>query len=126
METAFEPIKLIVYIVNRNDGQLIEEICTRSGIYGHLMLRGRGTADNSTLTLLGLGETEKDIVFVTVARSRIDELMQKVSKKLELDKPGRGIAFSIPLSSVASQFNTYAAFAGKTDMPKDDKGENND
>lgn len=126
METAFEPIKLVVYIVNRNEGKLIEEICSREGIYGHLMMRGRGTVDNRTLTLLGLGETEKDIVLLTVAKSRKDEIMELISKRLRIDEPGRGIAFSIPLSSIASQFDIYSALAGKKPGPNDKKGANDD
>lgn len=42
------------------------------------MLRGRGTADNAMLTMLGLGESEKDIVMLTVGQSRQGEIMENL------------------------------------------------
>lgn len=117
-----EPIKLVFFVVNRGEGRAIDEICTEDGIYGHLLLRGRGTVDNKTASLLGLDERERDIVLVTVASSKRDAIIAKVTERLRLDKPGRGIAMSIPFSSIASQFNSYLALAGlfpeKPDAPK--------
>lgn len=112
METLYEPIKFILFIVNRGTGRVIDEFCKNEGIYGHLLLHGRGTADNETLALLGLGEKEKDLMILTVAESRAEYVMDAVSSLLHLEQPGRGIGLSIPFSSLASQLNTYDALAG--------------
>lgn len=112
MPEGIEPVKLIMFIVNRGDGKLIEEFCTREKIYSHLLLRGRGTADNETVALLGLGERDKDIMILTAAMSRTDDIMKKLSYLLHLEKPGRGIACTVPLSGIASHFNSYYALAG--------------
>lgn len=111
---ALEPIKLVLFIVNRGDSRVIDDICTEEGIFGHLLMHGRGTVDNKTASLLGLDEREKDIVLVTVAASKRDYIMDKATERLRLNKPGRGIALSIPFSSVASQFDSYSALAGLT------------
>lgn len=76
------------------------------------MLRGRGTADNAMLTMLGLGESEKDIVMLTVGQSRQGEIMEKLAVTLHLNERGKGIAFSIPFSGLASQLDSYALLAG--------------
>lgn len=109
---AVEPIKLITCIVNRGDGESVTELCADEGISCSIILRGRGTADNATLTMLGLGESEKDIVMLTVTQSRQAEIMEKLTKKLRLNERGRGIAFSIPFSGVAAQLDSYALLAG--------------
>ena len=108
----FEPVKLVIFIVNRGDGKKVEQLCSIEGLYGHLILHGRGTVDNGTLSLLGLDERERDVVLLTVARSRMDEIMEKITARLRLNEPGRGIALSIPMSAIASQLNSYYAVSG--------------
>ena len=109
---AVEPIKLITCIVNRGDGETVTELCAREGISCSVVLRGRGTADNAMLTMLGLGESEKDIVMLTVGQSRQAEIMEKLAVTLHLNERGKGIAFSIPFSGHASQLDSYALLAG--------------
>lgn len=109
---AVEPIKLITCIVNRGDGETVTELCAREGISCSVVLRGRGTADNAMLTMLGLGESEKDIVMLTVGQSRQNEIMEKLAVTLHLNERGKGIAFSIPFSGLASQLDSYALLAG--------------
>ena len=112
-EQVFEPITLIFCIVNRGVGKEVAELCTREGLSCHLLLRGRGTADNATLAMLGFGEREKDIMLLSVASSRKQELMDKITEAAHLNERGRGIAFSIPFSSMALQMNSHDLFAGK-------------
>ena len=109
---AVEPIKLITCIVNRGDGETVTELCAREGISCSVVLRGRGTADNAMLTMLGLGESEKDIVMLTVGQSRQGEIMEKLAVTLHLNERGKGIAVSIPFSGLASQLDSYALLAG--------------
>ena len=109
---AVEPIKLITCIVNRGDGETVTELCAREGISCSVVLRGRGTADNAMLTMLGLGESEKDIVMLTVGQSRQGEIMEKLAVTLHLNERGKGIAFSIPCSGLASQLDSSALLAG--------------
>ena len=106
---AVEPIKLITCIVNRGDGETVTELCAREEISCSVVLRGRGTADNA---MLGLGESEKDIVMLTVGQSRQAEIMEKLTVTLHLNERGKGIAFSIPFSGLASQLDSYALLAG--------------
>lgn len=100
---AIEPIKLIVCIVDRGEAERITALCLQERIAFHLTLRGHGTADSDILDYLGLGETEKDVVLLCIRRSAADGFLQELSAHLHLDRPGSGIAFSIPLSSVAER-----------------------
>lgn len=98
-----EPIKLIVFIVNRGMGETITAMCLAHRVAMHLTMRGHGTADSKILDYLGLGETEKDVVLAAVPASAKELFMQEVSDALQLEKPGHGIAFAIPLSSLAER-----------------------
>lgn len=111
-QSVYEPIKLITCIVNRGEGKHVTELCTAEGLHCHLLIHGRGTADNAMLAMLGLGENEKDIIFLTVAASKQVDIMEKITSALRLNESGRGIAFSIPLSSLASQMDSYETMAG--------------
>lgn len=111
---TFEPIKMLVCIVNRGEGKQVTELCTENGLSCHIQLLGKGTADSQMLSMLGLGENEKDIVIVTVAASMCSEVMAKITSRLHLGEPGRGIAFSVPFSGFALQSDSYYALAGLT------------
>lgn len=111
---TFEPIKMLVCIVNRGEGKHVTELCTKKGFSCHIQLLGKGTADSQMLTMLGLGENEKDVIIITVAASLCNELMSSVVSHMHLGEPGRGIAFSIPFSGFALQSDSYYALAGLT------------
>lgn len=115
-----EPIKLIFCIVDRGKGELITKLCAEERITFNLLLHGRGTADSQMLNLLGLGETEKDIVMLSTANSKQPHIMRRLNEILHLSEPGKGIAFSVPFSSLASQYDSLAAFAGK-DIRKEEE-----
>jgi len=112
METqTIEPIKLIVCILPRGASEKITVHCLEKKIAFHLLLLGRGTADSTILDYLGLGETEKDIFLLSVRKSEASKLLESLKEELQLEKPGHGIAFSIPLSSVAER-HTLELLAG--------------
>lgn len=109
-----EPLELIGCIVNRGMGELVVKLCARENIMFRILLRGRGTADSETLNLLGIGDKEKDVAFLSVYESRTNEIMQKLTDELELTRAGRGIAFSIQFSAVASQLSSYDILSGNS------------
>lgn len=111
MEKAIEPIKLIVCIIERGKAERITGLCLQERIAFHLTLHGYGTADSAVLDYLGLGETEKDVVLMCIRESTADGFLRRLSVELHLNRPGQGIAFSIPLSSVAER-RTLALLSG--------------
>ena len=93
-------IKLIITIVNRGNGEKITNLYKEDNIQYNLICLGRGTANSEILDYLGLGETEKDIVLSVVHEENVQSVMQKLNGKFNFSKPGNGIAFTIPISSV--------------------------
>lgn len=61
----------------------------------------QGTAGKKLLDLLGLEETEKEFCYAMTSRPRAKRLMNAMISEIGLDMPGGGVAFTIPLGSIA-------------------------
>lgn len=93
-------LRLLTTIVDRGKGQGVVDLLKKEGVLFHTILLGRGTARKAILDYLGLGETEKDVVLSTLRTAEKLQSLRKLLQALRLDGPGKGIAFTIPLSSV--------------------------
>jgi len=98
-------IKLMVTIVDRGKGEKVAEICRGHHLYYHILCFGMGTANSEMLDYLGLGKTEKDFVITMGPRERLPSTVKEIAQQMQLHKPGRGIVFTIPLSSISSLFS---------------------
>ncbi len=93
-------LKLLATIVDRGKGQSVADLMKKEGALFHTIMLGKGTARKAVLNYLGLGETEKDVVVSTIPVDGGLHALRKLMQAMRLDAPGRGIAFTIPLSSV--------------------------
>ena len=115
-------IELIVLITARGKGDGIVRLAAAEGIAFRVMLRGRGTAGSETLRIRGIGDSEKDVVLLSVETARAKDVMDRIAEKANLDRPGDGIAFMLPFSAAASQFMTYELFRGVPAPQEEKKG----
>jgi len=95
-----QKMKLLFSIVDRGVGDKIVDTCKKHGVYFNIICLGRGTANTEILNFLGIGETDKDIVLSSVVEDKIDEILKVLVDEMEFNKPGKGIAFTIPIGSV--------------------------
>ena len=123
-------IRVMVIILDRGKGARAAELFASYGLPLHYGTPGRGTANSELLDYLGLGETEKDVVFSLVPGCTIPGLLQAAGEKLQLATPGKGILFTIPLSAVsgaAARFINSQAHRTGTEqeehMPEQGKNE---
>lgn len=93
-------LKLLITIVNRGKGKDVVDVCRTFCMNYHISLLGTGTATSEILDYLGLGETEKDIILSAVRTEELDGLLDALTQRLKLNKPGNGIAFTVPIKSV--------------------------
>ena len=96
-------VKLLVSIVDRGKGAGVARLLERHGSLFHTIIFGRGTARKALLDYLGLGETEKDLVLSGVATESAPTILKYLIHALQFDAPGRGIAFTLPISSVSGR-----------------------
>lgn len=104
MESKSVPgkIKALITIVDRGNGEEIAEMYREHSIMYNMILLGNGTAKSEILDYLGLGRTEKDIIISVAPEESVKPIIKNLKEKFHLDKPGNGIAFSIPISSMDS------------------------
>lgn len=107
-------LKLLVTIVNHGKGKDVVEICRTFCMNYHMSLIGTGTATSEILDYLGFGETQKDIIFSVVRTEILSDLLVALTDKLKLNKPNRGIAFTVPIKSVGGP-KTYDILSGIVD-----------
>lgn len=96
-------IKLLVTIMNLGKGNHAVDLYASEHLSFNYQCLGRGTASSKILDYLGIGETEKDIVFTLIPDCKIKEVMEKAAVKFNLKNPGHGIIFTVPLSGISSQ-----------------------
>ena len=95
-----EPLRLLVAIVDRGRGTVISELCQRNHVELNYICFGKGTANSEILSLLGLGSSEKDLVVSVIPDSKIPLVLSSISMRMNMQNPGRGIAFTLPISGI--------------------------
>lgn len=65
-----------------------------------LVTHGHGMADYMVLDYLGFGENKKSVMISLLSLQKTKHIFSLLEEKMHLKKPGKGIAFSIPISSM--------------------------
>jgi nitrogen regulatory protein PII len=92
---------LIVTIVRKGWGNTVLEASVRAGAHGGTVLFGRGTGVNEQEKILGISiEPEKEIVLTVTYPDRDEAILKEIVRAADLTKPGRGLAFVIPIDKL--------------------------
>ena len=92
---------LIVTIVNKGDSETVLEASKKAGARGGTLLFGRGTGIHEQAKLFGITiEPEKDIILTLIERDKTLRVLDAIVKEVDLDKPGKGIAFILKVDKV--------------------------
>lgn len=62
-----------------------------------LVLRGRGTARGEMMASYGFAETQKVLFLAALPTEDGSELLEQIAHDFKLDKPGKGIAFTLAM-----------------------------
>lgn len=110
---------LLNVIGKREDEDALSAYFQSQGIETAGSMLCEGTADKKLLSLLGLEETEKTLLFCMVPRPRVRRLMAGLVSQLGLDMPGGGVAFTIPVGSIAGESSLAALTTGQNIHPEE-------
>jgi len=92
---------MIVSIVRKGWGNTALEASIKAGATGGTILLGRGVGVNEKDSILGIPiEPEKEIVLTLTYSGQADAILQEIILAVELDKPGNGLAFIVPIEKV--------------------------
>jgi nitrogen regulatory protein PII len=93
---------LIVTIVNKGDAEKVVDASRKAGAEGGTIILGRGTGIHEQTRLFGITiEPQKDIILTLVKQDISNQVLDAIVNRAELNKPGRGISFVIPVAQVA-------------------------
>ena len=94
---------LMTTIVDRKIVNKYLELYKENELHVMFLTLGAGTAANEILDYLGLDSAEKAVAFSVLEESSWITIKKQLEKKLKIDAPGGGIAFTIPLSSIGGK-----------------------
>ncbi len=97
--------KLIVAIVPSGHCDAISQAAKAAGAQGGTILPGRGTAPNNILSLLGFGDSSKEILLSVVPAQAEEKIRQAILDECQKKKGRAGVLFSIKVNSFIKSGN---------------------
>ena len=94
------PLKLLVTVVDRPKTEFYADLIQSFDVNLQTVVLAKGTADDNMLRYLGLTDSKKSVIFSVIGAARLPAALETLEDKFRTVKNGKGIAFTIPLSSV--------------------------
>ena len=93
---------LIVTIVNKGYSMDVIVASKEAGAEGGTILHGRGSGVHDTAKLFGIRiEPEKEVVLTLINNTKTQQVVDSISEKVNINKPGKGIIFVLDIKQVA-------------------------
>jgi len=96
-------LRALVVIVNIDRSLDVSKMLEQTHIHIQHQFLAEGTASSEILDILGLGMMEKSVTVCMLPTTSINQLLHDTSEDLAFNLPGRGVAFTIPISGVSSR-----------------------
>jgi hypothetical protein len=118
MSIMLEPApKLVTVIVDRDEEKRLHDVLREKHVHFHYMFGGVGTASSEILKAFGLSGTEKTVGVIMEPAFKAEALLTAVIERMELRRPGHGIAFVIPISGISATIRN--AFSTELDAHRE-------
>ena len=98
--TAPKKLKILISIVERSKAAFYADVLEGFDVNLQTIVYGKGTAPSDMLHYLGLSDDGKAVILSVVSEDRIKEILAAYEDKYFKTKKGKGVAFTIPISSV--------------------------
>ena len=94
-------LKLMITVVGRNKAEYYLDLIQSFNVNMQLVAMANGTANAKMLGLLGLSDNnEKAVILSFIQESKIPQAHAALEEKFNSIKDGKGISFTVPLTSV--------------------------
>ena len=97
---GFKKLKLLVTVVNRSKTEFFMDFLTAYEVNFQTAVLGQGTARSEMMYMLGLEDSDKGVIFSVLREDKAEDALRGLDNKFHTLKNGKGIAFTIPMSSV--------------------------
>ena len=98
--TNIRKLKLLITVVNRNKTEFYMDYLTSFDVNLQTAVAAQGTATSETLYMLGLEDSDKSVIFSVIREDMETEILQGLDDKFSSLKKGKGIEFTVPMTSV--------------------------
>ena len=98
-ESAIQKLKLLFTVVDRPKAEFYMDVLSQFDVNMQMLVSGKGTATSELVDMLGLN-LHKATILSIVREDRVDEIMKCLENKFSTIRNGKGIAFTVSLSSV--------------------------
>ena len=98
---APKKLKLLVVVVNKTKADFYIDYLQSFDANLQVQMHAAGTAGSEMLHYLGLEESEKRVIFSIIREDLAIDAMKGLEEKFATLRGGKGIAYTVPLSSVA-------------------------
>lgn len=95
-------VKLLVVISEQDKARQVADVFAESRVHLSYQFLAEGTATSELLDMFGLGHTGKAVSICACTKVMARGLMAEVVELLGLALPGRGIAFTVPVSGATN------------------------
>ncbi|MDR0381627.1 MAG: hypothetical protein LBH86_06530 [Oscillospiraceae bacterium] len=98
-------VKLLAVVVDRDREKHVTELFRKMHIHTGTAILARGSANSEILDFLGLGSADKTMLMSLAPAAKVNFALHTLFEKLKLSHPGKGIAFTLPLSGIGEALN---------------------
>lgn len=98
--TAPKKLKILVTIIDRKKTDFYLSVLEGYDVNMQSVVYARGTAPSDIIDYLGLSDNTKSVILSVVSEDRIKDILAAYEDKYFKTKNGKGVAFTIPISSV--------------------------
>lgn len=116
-------LQLLVAIVNKGKGESTADLLQSFEVNMQLSIRAEGTASTEMLEILGMDNNQKSVVISVIREEKVPEAMAALERKFARVKDGKGIAFTLPMSSVIGVMLFGFLSNDRSTVKSDPKGE---
>ncbi len=93
-------LKLLITIVNRNKAEFYMDVLQGFEVNMQICAMAEGTATSKMRHMLGLEDEERALIFSIIREDKAAQALKTLDEKFTTVKNGKGIAYTVPLSSV--------------------------
>lgn len=98
-ETAIKKLKLLFTVVDRTKAEFYLDVLSQFEVNCQIVTNGLGTATSEFVEMLGLN-MHKAVIVSVIREDMTDPIMKCLEEKFATIRNGKGIAFTVPMSSV--------------------------
>lgn len=98
-----ERVKILISVTKRGNGNKMVDFYKKNNLHYDFICLGTGAANSEILDYLGLETNEKDVVITMIPQAKTKEIISGITEEFGLSYPGKGIVFTIPLTTVSAR-----------------------